>query len=337
MKVLLPLLTAGVFGLLINVAPAAADTTWTGKANNQDFSNPENWSDRKAPTEPKGIYEIANGDSVELDGTTNLGRLFVNGGSTLNIRGGEHTHGQGGRTVRDIYFRDSGGIINHDDGLCDIGHMVAIGGGNADQGGAYHLRGGHLRIGRGSNSFLGKNVTGLTSVSLEVGDTLSGNTALLDITGGAELSTRVGVAIGPNGTFSVTGAEAKIKIGGLRNNDGDWSQQPGGTLRALIDTEGLTPVQLADADDTPGVFIKFQPGSLLELGFAEGTEAHHGSWVVLKAENTPFDAGTVSGLSLSRKVTDGNWSFYAETRDGHGVIVASYLPRAEPEPLIEPE
>ena len=332
MKVFFPLLTAGVFGLLINTAPAAADTTWTGKANDQDFSSPKNWSDRKAPTEPKGIYEIANGDSVELKGTTNIGRLFVNGGSTLNIRGGEHVHGQGGRNVRDIYFRDSGGIINHDDGLYDIGHMVAIGGGNADQGGVYYLRGGHLRIARGSNSFQGKDVTGLESVSLEVGDTLSVNTALLDITGGAELSTRVGVALGPNGIFSVTGAEAKIKIGGLTNNDGEWSQQPGGTLRALIDTEGVTPVQLADADDTRGVFINFQLGSLLELGFAPGTEARGGSWVVFEAENTPFDAGTVSGLSLSPKVTDSGWSFSAETRGGNGVIVATYEPMVFEEP-----
>ena len=332
MKVLFPLFTAGVFGMLINSAPAAAETTWTGKADNQDFSDPGNWSDRKAPAEPQGIYEIANGDTVELKGNTDIGRLFVNGGSTLNIRSGEHVHGQGGRNVRDIYFRDSGGIINHEDGLCDIGHMVAIGSGNADQGGAYYLRGGHLRIARGSSSFLGKDATGLASVSLEVGDTLSTNTALLDITGGAELSTRVGVALGPNGIFSVTGAEARIKIGGIRNNDGEWSQQPGGTLRALIDTDGVTPVQLADADDTRGVFIKFQPGSLLELGFAPDTEARNGSWVVFEAENTPLDDGTVSGLSLSPKVTDSGWSFSAETRDGHGVIVATYEPKVFEEP-----
>ena len=346
MKIPPLLLVASALGLLINTA--ALGVTWTGEGPNKLFASPQNWDNGEAPGDTEAVYEITNGDTVELNRNSKIGRLLVNGGSVLNIRRGQHRYPQTGRSTYNLYFHKSGGTINHFNVRCEVGHGVVIGSGNADGGGTYNLMGGSLVVYRGSASLIAEKRPGFKSFSLEIGDTQTGGTALLDITGRAQLTTRTGVSIGPNGTFSVTGADVKIEIGRHKDHDGSWSQLAGGTLRSLIDKKGVTPVRIADVDDAGGTMIQFQPGSLLELGFGEGSDPRAGSWVIFEAENTPFDAATVAGLALSPAVTDANWSFAAETRDEHGVIVATYtLPEeaeaeaeeAEPEEakLEEPE
>jgi len=157
----------------------------------------------------------------------------------------------------------------------------------------------------------------------------------MNVSGQASLMTRSGVVIGPTGVFHVAGSRAMINIGGDRKPDGAWTQLAGGTLGFAIGQGGASKIFIHDADETPGVQVRFDAGTRLALSFAPNTWPHPGSWVLLEAENTRFDSSTIAGVTLVTPNGDSGWSLSYDNIDGNGVIVATYTTGAEM--LFEPE
>ena len=130
------------------------------------------------------------------------------------------------------------------------------------------------------------------------------------------------MGVGTTGTFSVVGSGASsIGIGSNGSLDGEWNQFAGGTLSATMDLTGVTKIFIDDVDGG-GVSVNFQAGSLLNLGFL-GT-AVAGTWTVLEAEGTVFDASTIAGLSLTPGTAAG-WSYGFDNVGGNGLLTATYV------------
>ena len=316
------------------VAPTSLGASWDGEARDHKFSSAKNWSDNKVPAHKSTQYMLDNGDQVTLTQDSKFGRFAMNGGSVLNIVDGFHYRTRPGSKVRDMYFKESGGSVNQTGGTYRVGHLLVIGSGNAQQGGTYNLSDGRLWISRESNTlFAGQH--NAPRASLQLGDSESQNTAAMNVSGQAILMTRSGVVIGPTGVFHVAGSRAMINIGGDRKPDGAWTQLAGGTLGFAIGQGGASKIFIHDADETPGVQVRFDAGTRLALSFAPNTSPHPGSWVLLEAENTRFDSSTIAGVTLVTPNGDSGWSLSYDNIDGNGVIVATYTTGAEM--LFEPE
>lgn len=302
------LVMASTFTLTLGGAAHAA--VWIGGSGNE-YSTPANWDDGLAPT-GGSTQNIDTAVTVERVVDSTAGRTFVSGGATLNVTGGTHNDSQTGNSTRNFIGQGSAGTVNQSGGSYSIGHSLVIGGA-AGGNGVYNLTAGDLIIFRGANA---ANLGG--SYSLELGDNGEGS-GLFEISGGS-FETRINVGIGETGVFSIVGSGASsIGIGSNGSLDGAWTQFAGGTLRVSMDGGGVTKVFVDDIDGG-GVSIDFQAGSLVDI---VGTAAA-GTYVLLEAEATTFDASTIAGLSLSG-ATDSGWSLGFDNVGGNGQVTATYV------------
>jgi hypothetical protein len=147
----------------------------------------------------------------------------------------------------------------------------------------------------------------------------AGNGAL-EITGG-RLTTRRGVIVGPNGTFSVLGSGSmEIGIGSYATLDGSWVQEAGGVFKAGIDAGGITPTFI----DAAGGSTKatFESGAILDIDFLDGFSSA-GTWTVMEVEN-----GTIidNGLALAPTVDASVWSFTVDNSGPNGILSVTAAP-----------
>lgn len=293
---------------------------WTGSGDGTTFLDGANWDTGNVPGVIPGsdlpflsTNNIDGPFTVNRSVDSNTARVNVRGGSVLNITGGIHGDDRSGANIFNYIGDDGSGTVNQSGGEFNIGHGVRIGVGvtATTRDGTYNLTGGDLIVYRGSNSIVEPFTFGRPS--MEIGDTAG--QALFEISGGS-LSTRGGVHIGQNGTFSVKGSNP-VDIGSTRSADGSWIQH--GTLKAAIGAAGFNDILVDDVDDNAGVFGIFRPTSLLDLSF-DGIAPVAGTWTLMTVENTDI---LDEGLALAGG-TDPNWSFAIDNTGTDGLLTATY-------------
>lgn len=187
------------------------------------------------------------------------------------------------------------GIVRHDGGDAFY-HVLQVGLDDRSHG-AYRLSGGLARVDRdqrGLSLALGQNGVGTFTIS-----------------GGAFI-TRGGVRLGSAttgiGIFGVSGSAAtSIGIGAhIVDNDrvnGSWHQHSGSTLELRFDTGGITRILVVNVTGDGG-HVTFEPGSLLDVGFAGAPVS--GTWTVMEWEG---DITGAENLSFAPGVDTRVWSF----------------------------
>tara|TARA_R110002049_G_scaffold27321_1_gene93936 strand:- start:28927 stop:31539 length:2613 start_codon:yes stop_codon:yes gene_type:complete len=291
--------------------------TWSNGGRDRHWDNPANWSERIEPAIHDAVYIDRSGEHAAIysQGTSpNLNEIRV--GSTrgrtgeLQITGGTLTAIKYADANSRIGVAGGHGKVIQQDGDVTLNTLqIALDDGSQ---GSYFLHGGNLLIKRGIDRTIG---------SIDIG-AIGGNGSL-DVLGGS-LTTRIGVSLGRQdgkGQFSVHGSQpTKIAIGSHLSGKGFWVQHSGGTLRALIDDQGLTPIVIDDIDNDAPVqgsnagrrSVTFEKGALLEVDFLENPRA--GSWDVMTWQGDMID----HGLRFSDQVDPSVWSFEFVDTDASG-------------------
>ena len=289
---------------LLSSAAQAVEFPWDNSDGDNDFANRSNWVRDSPP--------IAGNDNFALIDLAGADKCVFSSGTSVNIAGFyigyEGTDGE---------FEQTGGSLR-----ATAASSVASRVGRNGESGLWTMSGGEASINaiqlglsniagsRGTMIVTGGNLTILRSSdsrSLSVDTGGADTEGYFEISGGS-LQTRVDAFIGDNGTFSVVGSGAtNIGIGSFGSGDGQWVQQPGGTLRCRIDetAAGITDIRIADnghSGDGDGNAV-FGNGALLDIGF-EGTPVE-GSWDMMTWDGILIN----NGLRLAPGVDPAVWSF----------------------------
>jgi hypothetical protein len=324
-----------VLALVVAGAGVAQAETWTGLGDGVSYADTNNW-DVPATAFSGSTRDINGAYTVERAVDVTVNRTFVSGGAVLNVSAGAHNDSQSGNTIRNFVGNGSQGTVNMSgtDTAYGIGHVLAIAhSSNSD--GAFYQTDGALNVYRGGNSLIsgyGGLFANGHSMSIGGNSSNTGVTGIYEISGGS-LSTRVGVAVGNNGIFSVVGSGASsIRLGGSNDDSGWFALSSDGTLRMSIDDGGVTPIFVEEKDNTSTVEngVEFQLGSELDLSFL-GTPAEAGIWTLLELENSDItDSGLAFAAGVDSSADDGiGWSFSIDNSGDNGLLTATY---AIPEP-----
>lgn len=308
---------------------ASADV-WSGLGDGVSFEDALNW-DPSTNAFPGSTRDIAGAFTVTRAVDVTVNRTFVSGGAVLNVTAGAHSDGQSGNTIRNFVGNGSKGTVNMsgESTTYGIGHVLAIAHSNNSDG-SFYQTGGALNVFRGGNTLIG-GYGGLFARghSMSIGGNSTGSNVkgIYEISGGT-LSTRVGVAVGTNGTFSVVGSGAtSIRIGGSGDDAGWFALSSDGTLKMSIDAGGVTPIFIEQTNNTSTIAqaVELQPGSMLDLSFF-GTPAVAGSWTLMELENGDIaDNGLALGAGVDSSELDGiGWSFAVDNSGVNGLLTATY-------------
>lgn len=283
---------------------------WDGEAGDNSFDNPTNWAfagNNVLPAEgvTTPLEFVDNGTNyciyTQTEGSRTYGEINVGRATTgrLDLIGNGYTL-KADQNNRSNYIGVSGGS----------GTVNILGGAT------YYLSASPGRIGRdgGSTGVLnvvnGRVIYGrvdASTISLEVG--ADGGYGEVNIGPGARFRTRGGVELAHNtgtGLFSVKGLFAEVKIGDESSLDGKWVQNDGGTLEALITSNGLSTIIIRDKDagvsgvDGNAYFY----GGELNVEF-DGWDGSDGSWDLMTWEGSLIE----SNLSFAAGVDTNIWSF----------------------------
>ncbi len=287
--------------------------TWdAGGGDDTAFSQALNWDTDTLPAATDYAVIGMAVTATHSDGETNsVYNCNFNGGSVFNMSGGKLSLTVSGNTKR-CYIGNDGnsGTFNQSGGLFDVGHILVIGSGVE---GSYNLSGGELVVGRGGNSLLNSG----TSTSISIGP--SSGAGSLNVSGGS-LTTRVGVEIGPNAFFSVSGSAAsQIGIGSNGSGDGFWNQLSGATLSVGVDIDGVTKILIDDYETDGGAWAAFADGALLDVDFYDGM-TNGGTWTVMEVEGTNI---VDNGLAFADSVDTNIWSFAIDNSGGNGLLTVT--------------
>ncbi|VGO11743.1 Arabinoxylan arabinofuranohydrolase [Pontiella desulfatans] len=318
--------------VLVAFGGVAQAEVWTGAGDGTSYEDPLNWD--PSTNAFAGTTRIIDGAfTVTRDVTANPDRTFVQGGATLNIPSGAHSDGKSGNTIRNFIGNGSLGTVNMSGGTYGIGHVLAIAhSSNSD--GTFNLTGGDLNVFRGGNSLIG-GYGGIFSrghsVTIGGNNSNTGVTGLMEISGGS-LNTRVGMAVGKNGTFSIVGSGASaIRLGGSGDDTGWFALSADGLLKASVDAGGITKIFVEDKDNTSTLIpmAELQAGSLLEV---TNTTAYGGTWTLLEVENGGI---TNNGLAFAPGVDTNVWSFAVDNSGSNGILTITA--QGDPIPVVTPE
>lgn len=293
------IVTASALTLALGGAAQAA--VWTGTGVGDEYSTPANWDDNTAPvggTSGPATRNINTAVTVERSVDSTAGRTFVEGGATLNVTGGTHSDNRSGNTIRNFIGNNSAGTVNLSGGSWDVGHLTLVGSGNASGSGTFIQTSGSFSASRGGNSFMG--ITGGSSLEVGVGSA----TGLYQISGGS-LTTRIGVGVGPQGTFEVIGTgAATIGIGSNGSLDGSWNQDAGGVLKLGLNATGITPIliDVTTGTGSGGGNAIFNDGSILDPYDAGGAATD--VWTTVMTWEGVLTDG---GLELSADALAAGW------------------------------
>jgi hypothetical protein len=293
---------------------------WDGEFGDADWDNPTNWAFAGNNVLPAlgssggtvqintnvnyPVYTLEYGtrtySSIQIGSSANGGsgdgRLDVIGsGFGLSFgAAGTHYCGSGGNT----------GVLNLDGGATlDTGSsMFSIGAGSGSTG--------LVTVVNNSRFIPGRETGG---ISMRVG--VGGGHGEIKFVGG-RFRSRAGVALGldtgSTGLFSVEGSGGYIEVGNQSSIDGRWFQYDGGTLQALVTSNGLTTIQIINKDPLTtanDANVQFETGSLLDVDFS-GWDGENGSWDVMQWDGRLI----TSNLAFAAGVDTSTWSFaYVDT------------------------
>lgn len=280
--------SVSALALMATVAPAAAQTVWTGAIDN-DWFKAGNWAPAILPTGPTWINSntpgavMDGGPAVGLMGLTIIGRDAGTNGS-LVIRNGASLSSESARMA---FSAGSIGSVIVDNGSWTVGTSLAVGGGGngtlAIINGGSVSTGTHLTIGdqETSTSFATVNGAGSTLTvgqALEVGWIGKGT---LNISNGGVVTSgdgRLASGEGSAGTVTIDGAGSAWNSSGIVTlgnfGNGVVTVRNGGTISAW---GGI------------GIAMEAQSTSVLNIGAAAGDAAVAPGTVA--ASNILFGAG----------------------------------------------
>lgn len=315
---------------------AAPDTKWENATNWYDETTNVNLNfivpNRilATETEPAKNFNVhvRNDGTVDFDANTSLaltgdasGTVLINrlllgspgsgsGDGTVNVSGGSLNATLSGASTVSVFGRGQDGTLNISGGDVSFGHRMLVGSG-LDGHGLINLSGGSLAINRGGNSTImtGDDISTYGRPSLDLGDDDGGTDPLVNSTtgifriSGGTFRTRTHVALGRYAIFDVQGSSASdISIGSQGSGDGAWLQYEGATLRAGVDTGGITPIFIDDVDDDGQGDVKFYPGTFLDPYDAGG--ALENIWhTVMEWDGTLVE----NGLALTQTAINDGW------------------------------
>ncbi|MCH6255194.1 thrombospondin type 3 repeat-containing protein [Puniceicoccaceae bacterium K14] len=269
---------------------------WTNTLSDNDFSNTGNWSPSEALADLSLIVDLSGADKAVLSSGTvgNLNALrvgFKNSDGEFEQTGGDLTATKDSSVPSRIGQAGFTGTWTMSGGNATINSVqLGLGAGT----GNLNLAGGSMVVSRGVDDY-----------SILVDNGGSGN---LEMSGGS-LLTRVGVKVGDQGTFVLSGSGSTIGIGSQGSGDGRWYQESGGTLSILIDdtANGVSTILVDETDGTPDSSwdgdVVFEDDALLDVGFL-GTE-NYGTFIVMEWEGSLTD----NGLKFAPGVDLSTWTF----------------------------
>ncbi|MDF7799280.1 hypothetical protein P4C99_07375 [Pontiellaceae bacterium B1224] len=294
---------------------------WDGEAGDNDWDNPTNWAftaNNVLPLTGTG----SSGATTQIDtsnnypvytseyGSRDYARLYLgyadDGRFDMLGDGYQLRFDQSGSQF--CGYNGNTGILNLDGGatLKTQASLFHVGNGNGSTG--------LVTVVNNSRWIIGRESSG---VSLNLGS--NGGYGEIKLVDDARFLTRAGVSVGvgtATGLFSVQGAGGQAGIGSEGTVDGSWSQNDGGTLQALVSSNGLTTIVIDDKDDDGiGGDVSFFNGSLLDVDFI-GYEGANGTWDVMTWEGL-LRSGD---LAFAPGVDTDIWSFaFVDTDSSNGV------------------
>ncbi len=309
----------GLAALLLGAVSVQAQTWDAGGGADTAFSQALNWDTDTLPlTTDYANISMAVTATHSAGETNSVYNCNFNGGSVFNMSGGKLSLTKAGNTKRCAVGSNSGtGTFNQSGGRFDVGHILVIGWGVQ---GDYNLSGGEMIVGRGGTSLQGSGA----STSISIGPSSGAGT--LNISGGS-LKTRVGVEIGPNAAFNVSGtAASQIGIGSNGSGDGFWYQLSGATLGVGVGPGGVTKILIDDEGDDGGAWATFADGALLDVDYYDGM-TYGGTWTVLEVEGTNI---VDNGLAFAPGVDTDIWSFAIDNSGANGKLTVTAVGDAAP-------
>jgi hypothetical protein len=318
-------------------ASQAAVRSWDNGALTQDWHTAANWSDNTLPdtgdfayigafagtTSPIITSAAGTFNEVQVNNTTSGdGLLTVNSGGSVTAA-----------TIFVGLYGTSTGTVTQNGGTVTATSNLRLGWDNTATG-TYILNDGTLTV-NGGGTLIGSR-PGTSGFIVQNGGTISS-----DATGSVGGTERVGVLTVRDSAktsfnklevgldFGGSGGAGKVVLDGSKTGDGgdlttvqDFIMGKASTLSGIIDADAIANASVMRK--VSAGFVRFDPGSLLDVGFDDLATPTSGTWTLLTAGGIADSAN----LAFAPGV-DSGWSFGFV---GGNSLQVTYTATAVPEP-----